>query len=331
MFFLPTQIPIGATCPVIFFGSRTHSQLSQVVRELRKTPYTHRVSMTVLSSREHACIHEEVSKSSFKNEDCQKLEYMSKKNKDAGCSFFNNLKALSQHPKLYPGAELGVFDIEDLVGLGREVGGCPYFTAQAKLLNADIVFLPYNYLIDPQIRERSSISLEGNIVVIDEGHNIEDAARDAVSITVTIPELKAVATAFRLLHAAPAGLKCVQNLVKMTDMLIEWIQSNESILEKQEDSWGRQWVGKEGIELFFQSGINPDTFHALADNVKELAENIFGPNNQFFKWFDKNAYHTLQSLFAILELVMGNHMKNVPDYCLSIQKKVVNPHAKKQV
>ena len=44
--------------PVIIYASRTHSQLSQVVNELRNTRY--RPKHAVLGSREHMCIHPEV-------------------------------------------------------------------------------------------------------------------------------------------------------------------------------------------------------------------------------------------------------------------------------
>lgn len=45
------------------------------------------------------------------------------------------------------------WDIEDLVELGREKRACPYFAARALMAEADIIFCPYNYLIDPVIRE----------------------------------------------------------------------------------------------------------------------------------------------------------------------------------
>lgn len=54
---------------------------------------------------------------------------------------------------------------------------------------ADIVFCPYNYLIDPKIRSQMEIDLADQIVVLDEGHNVEDSARDAASFTITAIQL----------------------------------------------------------------------------------------------------------------------------------------------
>lgn len=45
------------------------------------------------------------------------------------------------------------WDIEELVGLGRKLRSCAYYAARELMQEADIVFCPYNYLLDPQIRE----------------------------------------------------------------------------------------------------------------------------------------------------------------------------------
>jgi hypothetical protein len=45
----------------IIYASRTHSQLSQAIQELKKTGYMH-TKVAVLGSRDQMCIHPEVSK-----------------------------------------------------------------------------------------------------------------------------------------------------------------------------------------------------------------------------------------------------------------------------
>jgi regulator of telomere elongation helicase 1 len=45
----------------IIYASRTHSQLSQAIQELKKTGYMH-TKMAVLGSRDQMCIHPKVSK-----------------------------------------------------------------------------------------------------------------------------------------------------------------------------------------------------------------------------------------------------------------------------
>jgi Rad3-related DNA helicase len=37
---------------------------------------------------------------------------------------------------------------------------------------ADIVFMPYNYLLDSSMRRNFSINLAQSIIIIDEAHNV---------------------------------------------------------------------------------------------------------------------------------------------------------------
>ena len=48
------------------------------------------------------------------------------------------------------------WDIEDLVRLGGRLRSCSYYAARELMQDALIVFCPYNYLLDPLIRESVS-------------------------------------------------------------------------------------------------------------------------------------------------------------------------------
>lgn len=71
------------------------------------------------------------------------------------------------------------WDIEDLVKLGRRMRICPYYSTRDLMDQAQIIFSPYNYLIDPRVRQSMKIPLNNNIIILDEAHNIEDSAREA--------------------------------------------------------------------------------------------------------------------------------------------------------
>ena len=58
---------------------------------------------------------------------------------------------------------------------------CPYYLSRALAKHAEIVFTPYNYLLDPDIRSAMGIDLTDSIVVLDEAHNVEDTLRGAGS------------------------------------------------------------------------------------------------------------------------------------------------------
>lgn len=51
----------GRQTPKIIYSSRTHSQLSQAISELKRTNYAH-MKMAVIGSRDQLCTHPEVSK-----------------------------------------------------------------------------------------------------------------------------------------------------------------------------------------------------------------------------------------------------------------------------
>ena len=65
-------------------------------------------------------------------------------------------------------------DIEDLVKLGQMSGPCPYLLSKEMAASADIVFMPYNYLIDAKNRMGlGRITWEGAVLIFDEAHNLE--------------------------------------------------------------------------------------------------------------------------------------------------------------
>jgi Fanconi anemia group J protein len=136
----------------IYFASRTHSQLAQLVSELKATAY--KPTMSILGSRQQYCINPLVTQSDNRNEECQKLL-------DFGeCRMHRQVQRVrAQHTReartarlnaaLQSGGKHQLFDIEELVAMGTRANACPYFAARqlAELPTTDIVFLPYNYLV----------------------------------------------------------------------------------------------------------------------------------------------------------------------------------------
>lgn len=52
---------------------------------------------------------------------------------------------------------------------------CPFYMGREVAGTADIVFMPYNYLLDPTMRRSvaENINWAGSIVIFDEAHNVE--------------------------------------------------------------------------------------------------------------------------------------------------------------
>lgn len=77
--------------------------------------------------------------------------------------------------------------------MGRRAHACPYFAARqlAEQASTDLVFAPYNYLLDPVVCKSMGIDLEGAVVIIDEAHNLEDVSRGAASREMSLQDIRA--------------------------------------------------------------------------------------------------------------------------------------------
>jgi regulator of telomere elongation helicase 1 len=167
--------------PTIVYASRTHSQLSQVVRELRNTRY--RPKHAVLGSREQMCVHPKVKKetatSADINHDCNALA------KERKCRFRNQLEGFTA-PNNGENTQ-AVLDMEDLVSMGKEHKVCPFYYTRSLLPEAELVLMPYNYLFDKDARETTlqDIVWKNAVVIFDEAHNLENFATDSASFDLT--------------------------------------------------------------------------------------------------------------------------------------------------
>lgn len=181
---------------VILYASRTHSQLAQVAKELKSTSY--RPNLCVLGSRDQLCVHEKYSK--FKGSKLNNLCNIA--TKEHKCDKKNNLDKFNRsifgsfaaHP-----VSSEIMDIEDMVNnIGKTKNMCPYFYSRDFIKNAELVLLPYNYLLDISIRRTmdsnyveggSGIKFSRSVIIFDEAHNLERVACDSSSVTFTTTDV----------------------------------------------------------------------------------------------------------------------------------------------
>ncbi|XP_059642020.1 regulator of telomere elongation helicase 1 homolog [Cornus florida] len=169
----------SSNLPSIIYTSRTHSQLRQVIQELKRTNY--RPKMVVLGSREQLCIHEEVSllRGRTQTNACHSL---CRKRKKRYCAHYPRV---AEFMKKNPGLGDEPIDIEELVNIGRSCGPCPYYVSRELHKDADILFAPYNYLIDRGNRKSLTIGWNNSILIFDEAHNLESLCADAASFDLS--------------------------------------------------------------------------------------------------------------------------------------------------
>ncbi|XP_077044845.1 Fanconi anemia group J protein isoform X2 [Agelaius phoeniceus] len=310
--------------PKIYFGTRTHKQISQISRELKRTAYSC-VPMTILSSRDYTCIHPVVSHSSNRSEMC--VELLEGKH-GKSCSFYHGVHKLSEQPALQPAPGLAqAWDIEDLLRLGRKLRACPYFAARELLVGADIVFCPYNYLLDPQIRDSMDINLKDQVVILDEAHNIEDCARESVSYGVSERQLRAareeldfmVSNSIRQRHHEPLRAVCCS--------LINWLQeSSGQLVERAYESACKVWSGKEMLNFLYQMGITGITFpilqkHLVAVLEKEEKVSMHGREEIIeVPVVSPAAQIMLKGLFMVLSCLFKENSRFADDYRVALQQ-----------
>ncbi|KAI8974372.1 hypothetical protein BDB01DRAFT_844883 [Pilobolus umbonatus] len=243
--------PPPATLPRIFVGSRTHKQLTQLVSELKKkTPY--RPRMTVLGSREQLCIHPKVKKSADKAEDCKNLLDTN------SCYYAHKTRKLMAHPSLHN--EHKVWDIEDLVKLGNRVSGCPYYASRKLYDQAEVVFCPYNYILDPVIRKILDIKLKDSIIILDEAHNIEDASRSAGSFEINELALNSIAIQCDILSHSDILPTSHNQIGDFIRKFHTWMTSKQKFTIREFDQHLNLWSGYEIIQLLVSLDITPFFF-----------------------------------------------------------------------
>lgn len=163
--------------PKVIYASRTHSQLNQAMRELKRTAYAN-MRAVVLGSRDQMCIHPDVMREEGNS---NKVNMCKLKVHARTCSFQLRVESKKDHPD-FRGPS--IMDIEDLVKVGQKLKMCPYYASKELVNSADITFMPYNYLLDPKARKANKIELNNTIVILDEAHNIEKICEESASVQI---------------------------------------------------------------------------------------------------------------------------------------------------
>lgn len=272
----------------IYICSRTHKQLDQLVAQLRKTIYKPRIS--ILGSRTQYCINSRLTEVFDKNKGCADLLKMK------NCLYFNGKERLVK--------KMGekIFDIEELKVEGKKCSGCPYFAAKLLQQDADVIFCPYNYLVETAVRESSEIVLDNSIVIIDEAHNIEDCCRTAGSIEITSKILEIVINEI---------VGCIKRSALLGDIQLEFINLMEIFRKLKEYSTIQEFdqksfeansrirKGKTIIDELGKIGITKERFLVFKNAMQMILKN---ENSKSL--LDINAVRLLQEMERTIGMVL---------------------------
>ncbi|EJT96518.1 hypothetical protein DACRYDRAFT_25669, partial [Dacryopinax primogenitus] len=176
-------------CTKIYYTSRTHSQLSQLVSELRKTPLYEKTRFVALGSRRNLCINHELRNKAGGDLDEACRDLVNNK-QGKGCPFLPSHDEMSKMLDFRDHVLAAPKDIEDLVTLGEELKICPYYGSRQAIKQSEVVTLPYNLLLQKSAREALDINLHDQVVVIDEAHNLIDTVLSIHSVTLSTTTLE---------------------------------------------------------------------------------------------------------------------------------------------
>ena len=281
--------------PTIIYSSRTHSQLAKVIQELRMTPYRPRTS--VLGSRQQLCVNE-------------KVRGLQGAAQLYGCNSLTSRKMCAPRERVQDYAkglvesEVGkVMDIEDLLETGNSGHGpCPYFLSKELAKQADLVLLPYNYVLDPGLRHSIGVDWKNSVMIFDEAHNIEELCAESASAECN-PNLlsnchKEVSRSMEpLLDRHEQGDASVATAISDRDTLKALILKLEAQLKfhaEQAGETGKTTSGSEVYIILQNSGMMPadsydeSTLHLIRGQIREAMKDLGDANQRGGSAFSKS-------------------------------------------
>ncbi|XP_034244080.1 regulator of telomere elongation helicase 1 homolog [Thrips palmi] len=269
----------GRFSPKIIYSSRTHSQLTQAISEMKRTSYAH-MRMAVIGSRDQLCTHPDVSKeenTAIKTAMCQTLLA------NRACYLHRNVERRRDDPAF---TEAGVMDIEDLIKVSAATRVCPYYMSRELKQAADIVFMPYNYLLDPRTRRQQDVDMNNSIVILDEGHNVEKICEDSASFSLCntdvalcigeVTEVMKIVSENPIMDFNDDSEKkrdfSEHDLMMLKEMLLKLEKAIDEIPLTQKTNTESSFPGEYIFELLNKANVSFDTYNLYATLVELIVQ-----------------------------------------------------------
>ncbi|KAM6457881.1 regulator of telomere elongation helicase 1 isoform 3-T5 [Liasis olivaceus] len=272
--------------PKIIYASRTHSQLTQVISELKNTVY--RPKVCVLGSRDQLCIHPEVKRQENNH---MQIHLCRLKVTARTCHFYNNVEEKSTEKDLIN----PILDIEDLVKNGSKHRVCPYYLSRNLKQQADIIFMPYNYLLDSKSRRSHNLDLKGTVVILDEAHNVERLCEELTSFDLTPYDLASAVDAinivledqarkveqneinseFNMEHVSSGLNMDLEDIAKIKRILLQ-LESAIDAVELPPSGSGLTKDGSYIFDLFAKAQITFQTQNSLIESLEQIVQYLAG-------------------------------------------------------
>uniref|UniRef100_A0A1Q3EW05 Regulator of telomere elongation helicase 1 homolog n=1 Tax=Culex tarsalis TaxID=7177 RepID=A0A1Q3EW05_CULTA len=260
--------------PKIIYASRTHSQLTQAMQEMKNTSYGF-MRAVILGSRDQLCIHPEVAKEEGNS---VKTNLCKAKIQSRSCSFYSRVEACKERPEITGST---IMDIEDLVRINTKLKACPFFMSKELIENADVLFMPYNYLLDPKARKANNLEIANTIIILDEAHNVDKMCEESASmqikssdIALCIDDVTSIMKVMDNTVAIPEDDDAkkdftIDDLALLKEMLLT-LEKTVDAIPVMFSQGGSTQPGTYIFEIFEKANIKEGNYHIIA----QLLENI---------------------------------------------------------
>ncbi|MDY0223875.1 MAG: DEAD/DEAH box helicase family protein, partial [Candidatus Methanomethylophilaceae archaeon] len=177
----------------IIYLTRTISQSDQVMKELKAISNIKQVSGITITGRNKSC-------PLFNNNEeydhvlpnvlsmlCDDKKVKSLRNSSGGCRYFDKTKGAIDQIEDY--CRKSFPKSEELDKYCEDLGACPYEAKKILMKNFDVIVAPYIHILSEDIRTNFLTNLGGEdvpiLLIVDEAHNLIDAAREQESFIIS--------------------------------------------------------------------------------------------------------------------------------------------------
>ncbi len=266
----------------IIYLTRTVSQSDQVMRELRTISRNHKVTGIAIAGRMKSCLLQKQEgmgdvPPAVMSRICEDRKKRTIAKERGGCPYYADFLAIGELAfTQYCFANLptvGEFD-----RFCEKQGACPYEARKVVMPMAEIIAVPYIHLLSEDIRNNlfDRLKIEGGdfTVIVDEAHNLIDAARDQESFHISVSDIDSV-----LIEVRETGNTFLKNNISIFDLCIllkDIIETavKELISPRSNDArLGRRFLeGKLRQELGISSEDLDNICFAMIDRGEKILE-----------------------------------------------------------
>lgn len=258
------NVEFPSSRPKIIYLSKTHKQNEQVINELVRLNEVNKTKLITglqMASRKQLCHIEHVANAFpiTAIDMCKRYQELSSKNVSpeyTACRSCLPSKGTIPLPS--------VLTLNKLEQMANDYKGCGYLTARELLSKFDVITGHYNYFLNKDIKKAVGMDEEKAILILDEGHNLEDILTDQYSSSLSNYTMQNA-----MKEANGVDYQLLNSLTFFNNAIELFLNTHGKLSEEIEVT------GPEMVEYFKSFGINESRVKALESRFVLVKENLF--------------------------------------------------------